>query len=193
MENNILNYRGYETKIHYSAEDQLLYGKIEGISDLINFESEDSKKIEQEFHDAVNDYLAFCKEIGKSTIKEQLLKENICKIEEFSKYQKNWNEYGSVPFNKLFLFDVVILLSKLDIQPFVSPVAGGAIQMEWVNVYGDYVEILIAENESPSVLHIANGKEEEYIIPCFCIAKGYDFNEMAKQINKIINNFIKTF
>lgn len=43
----------------------ILYGKIEGIADLITFESLDATKIEDEFHNAVDDYLTFCKEVGK--------------------------------------------------------------------------------------------------------------------------------
>lgn len=62
---NILKYKNYFTKIEYSAEDQVLYGKIEGIKDLVNFESEDLNGIEQAFHDAVDDYLVFCKELGQ--------------------------------------------------------------------------------------------------------------------------------
>lgn len=62
---NILNYKGYSAKILYSAEDNLLYGKIEGISDLITFESDDATKIEHEFQVAVDDYLAFCEQVGK--------------------------------------------------------------------------------------------------------------------------------
>lgn len=63
--NGILEYKGYITKVEYIPEDQLLFGKIEGIEDLITFESDDAKKIEQEFHDAVDDYLIFCEEVGK--------------------------------------------------------------------------------------------------------------------------------
>ena len=63
---NILEYKGYYTKIEYSAEDRLLYGKIEGIKDLVNFESAQPEKIEEEFHSAVDDYLALCEELGQS-------------------------------------------------------------------------------------------------------------------------------
>lgn len=63
--NNILEYKGYFTKIHYDCSDNIVYGKIEGIRDTIDFHSEELKSIEREFHDAVNDYLEFCKEIGK--------------------------------------------------------------------------------------------------------------------------------
>ena len=37
---------------------------------LVNFESKDVSKIEQEFHGAVDDYLEFCEEIGKTPDKE---------------------------------------------------------------------------------------------------------------------------
>ena len=62
---NILRYNEYYTKIEYSSEDNILYGKIEGINDLVNFESESALEIEKEFHEAVDDYLAFCESVGK--------------------------------------------------------------------------------------------------------------------------------
>lgn len=65
MKKNILRYKGYMTMIEFSAEDGLLFGKIEGIGDLVNFMGESVKEIEQAFHDAVDDYLDFCKEMGK--------------------------------------------------------------------------------------------------------------------------------
>jgi|LSQX01.2.fsa_nt_gb predicted HicB family RNase H-like nuclease len=63
--NNIIEYRGYYTKIEYSSEDSVLRGKIEGIGDLVTFQSTDATKIEEEFHSAVDDYIDFCKEVGK--------------------------------------------------------------------------------------------------------------------------------
>lgn len=70
MKTNILEYKGYHTKIEFDTETYTLRGKIEGINDLVNFQSEDVSKIEQEFHDAVDDYLEFCEEVGKSPDKE---------------------------------------------------------------------------------------------------------------------------
>lgn len=65
MKNNILKYKGYIAKVEYSVDDQCLHGKIDGISDLVTFESTDASAIEKEFQDAVDDYLALCSEIGK--------------------------------------------------------------------------------------------------------------------------------
>lgn len=62
---NILHYKGYTTQVEYSAEDHILTGVIEGISDLINFEADTPGEVEAAFHEAVDDYLAFCKDIGK--------------------------------------------------------------------------------------------------------------------------------
>ena len=65
MKKNILRYKNYMTIIEFSAEDGLLFGKIEGIGDLVNFMGENAKEIERAFHEAVDDYLEFCKEVGK--------------------------------------------------------------------------------------------------------------------------------
>ena len=70
MKSNILEYKGYHTKIEFDMETCTLRGKIEGINDLVNFESSDTSKIEKEFHDAVDDYLEFCEEVGKDPDKE---------------------------------------------------------------------------------------------------------------------------
>ena len=61
---NRFDYKGYYTLIHFDSEDKVLYGKIEGIDDLVTFESDSAKEIEKEFHDAVDDWLEFRKEIN---------------------------------------------------------------------------------------------------------------------------------
>ena len=66
---NTLEYKGYHTHIEIDFEANMFYGKIEGISDLVNFMSDipdGAQGIIQEFHSAVDDYLAFCAELGES-------------------------------------------------------------------------------------------------------------------------------
>lgn len=70
MMNNILEYKGYHTKIEFDVESRTLRGKIDGINDLVDFEASDASGIESEFHSAVDDYLEFCKEVGKVPEKE---------------------------------------------------------------------------------------------------------------------------
>jgi predicted HicB family RNase H-like nuclease len=63
-------YKGYHTRIEFDYDSLSLFGKIEGIDDLILFESSDATKIEEEFHSAVDNYLTLCKEVGKTPEKE---------------------------------------------------------------------------------------------------------------------------
>lgn len=67
---DLLKYKGYSAKPEYSAEDRIFYGKVLGISDLIDFQSENAKTLEDEFRKAVDDYLELCAEIGKKPEKE---------------------------------------------------------------------------------------------------------------------------
>ena len=67
---DLLHYKGYSARPEYSASDHIFYGTILGISDMVDFQSENAKDLEGEFHKAVDDYLEFCKEIGKEPQKE---------------------------------------------------------------------------------------------------------------------------
>lgn len=64
MMKDMLKYKGYYTKVHFSAEDNVLYGKIEGISSLVMFEAEKASEVEKAFREAVDDYLTFCEDNG---------------------------------------------------------------------------------------------------------------------------------
>jgi predicted HicB family RNase H-like nuclease len=75
----ILECKGYITQLHYIEKTGLLIGKIEGIKDLVNFES-DVNNIESEFYKAVDDYLNFCYSKGKEpepSYKNEVIKEMI--------------------------------------------------------------------------------------------------------------------
>lgn len=68
--NNILEYKGYCTKVDFSAEDGVLFGKIEGIRDLVTFECDCASEAQEAFFSAVDDYLESCRDIGKEPDKE---------------------------------------------------------------------------------------------------------------------------
>ena len=55
-----LEYKGYTGSIEYSKEDGQLYGKVLGIKGLISYEGDTGKKLEADFMDAINTYLADC-------------------------------------------------------------------------------------------------------------------------------------
>lgn len=62
---NVIEYKGYQSKVEYSKEDNVLHGKIEGIKDLVTFECDSASDVRKEFEAAVDDYLEFCKECNK--------------------------------------------------------------------------------------------------------------------------------
>ena len=64
--NDILKYKTYFAEIHFSAEDEVFYGKLIGINDLVNFEADSVKGLKNAFIEATEDYLNTCKQINKN-------------------------------------------------------------------------------------------------------------------------------
>lgn len=64
--NDILQYKGYYASVHFSAADEVFYGKILGINDLISFEGASVKELKTSFEEAVEDYLETCALISKT-------------------------------------------------------------------------------------------------------------------------------
>ena len=62
---DVLTYKGFIGSVHFSADDKVFHGKIEGINDLITFEGQCVAELIKTFHEAVNDYLELCREAGK--------------------------------------------------------------------------------------------------------------------------------
>ena len=62
---NVLSYRGYYATVEFDSEEGLLCGSVVGMSDGVYFEVETAAGVESAFHEAVDDYLSFCKEKGK--------------------------------------------------------------------------------------------------------------------------------
>lgn len=61
---NTLKYNGYLGSVNFSEKDGVFFGKIEGIDGLVNFEGESVKELTDAFHEAVDDYVAYCEAEG---------------------------------------------------------------------------------------------------------------------------------
>lgn len=57
-----MQYKSYYGSVNIDTENNLLYGKVEFIRAVITFEATDAEGLVNAFHEAVNDYLAFCNE-----------------------------------------------------------------------------------------------------------------------------------
>lgn len=62
---DVLSYKDYIGSVHYSAEDEIMFGKIEGINDLISYEGISVSELKTAFEEAVDDYIELCEQNGK--------------------------------------------------------------------------------------------------------------------------------
>ena len=62
---NYFEYKGYIGTVEMSPEDEVFYGTIQGISDLVTFEADNFTELKEEFKTAVDDYIQFCEDCGK--------------------------------------------------------------------------------------------------------------------------------
>jgi predicted HicB family RNase H-like nuclease len=56
-------YKDYTGSIEYDLEDKLHYGKLMYIKDLVCYHADNIVDLEKYFHEAVDDYIDFKKEI----------------------------------------------------------------------------------------------------------------------------------
>ena len=62
--NNTMEYKGYVGSVEFSEADGLFFGKVMGIRALISYEGTTAKELVDDFHGAVEDYLALCEAEG---------------------------------------------------------------------------------------------------------------------------------
>ena len=68
--NNCMEYRGYHAAISFDAEDNIFVGSVLGIMDSLNFHGENVAELTAVFHRCIDDYLDYCRELGKAPDKE---------------------------------------------------------------------------------------------------------------------------
>lgn len=61
---NVLEYKGYTGTVEFSAEDNILFGKVLGIEGLISYEGDSVAALREDFEAAIDDYLEMCAEKG---------------------------------------------------------------------------------------------------------------------------------
>lgn len=62
---NTIEYKGYVGSVEFSENDGLFFGKVLGIRSLISYEGQNATELVEDFHGAVDDYLALCKSEGE--------------------------------------------------------------------------------------------------------------------------------
>ncbi|MDR1356188.1 MAG: type II toxin-antitoxin system HicB family antitoxin [Tannerellaceae bacterium] len=57
---DVLTYKGFIGSVHFLSDDNVFFGKVEGINDLITFEGETVKELTDAFHYMVDEHITDC-------------------------------------------------------------------------------------------------------------------------------------
>lgn len=118
------------------------------------------------------------------------LEDNIKKVEEFRKLEKDWNMYDAAPLPLKVIDNAIEILKHLDIQPKVFPTAADSIQFEYEE------EIRTDEDEPISTAYIEFEIKEDKIDMMRLIAPSCDYykeREIALDDYKALNKELETF
>jgi len=66
---DVLTYKDFVGSVHFSSDDSVFFGKIEGIDDLVTFEGDSVEELKRVFKEAVEDYIQLCEKSGRSAHK----------------------------------------------------------------------------------------------------------------------------
>jgi predicted HicB family RNase H-like nuclease len=61
---DMMQYKGYFGSVHYDDEDRIFFGRIEFVRALVSYEGTDAASLRSAFEEAVDDYLATCRNKG---------------------------------------------------------------------------------------------------------------------------------
>jgi len=57
---DVLIYKGYSGSVHFSDQDNVFFGKVLGINDLITFEGDSVKELKNAFHYVIDEHIKDC-------------------------------------------------------------------------------------------------------------------------------------
>jgi len=63
--NNKLTYKEFIGTVSFASDDEVFYGKVEGINDLVTFEGSTVIDLKRAFQESVDEYIELCKDLGK--------------------------------------------------------------------------------------------------------------------------------
>ena len=63
---DLIFYKNYYGSVHFDPQEELFFGKIEFIRDLVNYEATEAKSLVKAFHEVVDSYLENCNNLAKT-------------------------------------------------------------------------------------------------------------------------------
>lgn len=62
---NTMTYKGYTGRVEFDERDNILIGRLLGITDIVGFHADNVPELRAAFEEAVDDYLDACAKTGK--------------------------------------------------------------------------------------------------------------------------------
>ena len=62
---NTLSYKGFTARIEFDADDNIFFGRVLGLKDIIGFHGETVVDLTTDFHNAIDHYLDVCRQRGE--------------------------------------------------------------------------------------------------------------------------------
>ena len=62
---NTISFKGFRARIEFDSDDNIFYGRVLGVKDIIGFHGETVTELITDFHNAVNHYLDVCQQRGE--------------------------------------------------------------------------------------------------------------------------------
>ena len=59
-EKDVLTYKGFIGSVRFSAQDDVFFGKVEGVNDLITFEGDSVKELKNAFRYVIDEHIKDC-------------------------------------------------------------------------------------------------------------------------------------
>lgn len=69
MKKDHLIHKGFIGSVHFSTDDEVFFGTIEGVPDVVTFEGKSVSELKQAFRQSVENYVALCKKHNKPALK----------------------------------------------------------------------------------------------------------------------------
>ena len=63
---NAMTYKGYAARVEFDPDDEIFFGHLAGINDIVGFHADTVSELKAAFREAVDDYVETCAKIGKA-------------------------------------------------------------------------------------------------------------------------------
>jgi predicted HicB family RNase H-like nuclease len=63
---DLLSYNGFKARVEFSADDNVFFGYLIGIDDVVSFEEKTAKKHKKAFREAVDFHIEVCKKSARN-------------------------------------------------------------------------------------------------------------------------------